>query len=123
MVEGGISLRLPYTYELVELDPEVSFEVPENMTQTNTAVPIQIHALDTGIGFRLDLSELDSANNQTSIPDADLVEALDTELSYHNLTELWNSGNHFAIPDIVSEKSGLMQLCPKSSSGTIILQL
>ena len=102
VVEGGISLRLPYIYELAELDPEISFEVPENMTQTNTVVPIRIHALDTGIGFRLDDLNWIAANNQTSIPDADLVEALDTELSYHNLTELWNSGNHFAIPDNVS---------------------
>ena len=102
VVEGGISLRLPYTYELAELDPEISFVVPENMTETNSVVPIRIHALDTGIGFRLDDLNWFAADNLTSIPDADSVGALDTELAYHNLTEIWNSGNHFAIPDNVS---------------------
>ena len=102
LVEGGISLRLPYTYELAELDPEITFIVPENMTETNSVVPILIHALDTGIGFKLDDLNWDSADNQTSIPDADSVEALDTNLGFHNLTDIWNSGNHFAIPDNVS---------------------
>ena len=102
LVEGGISLRLPYTYELAELDPEITFIVPENMSETNSVVPILIHALDTGIGFKLDDLNWDSADNQTSIPDADSVEALDTNLGFHNLTDIWNSGNHFAIPDNVS---------------------
>tara|TARA_B100000029_G_scaffold516560_1_gene630908 strand:- start:1076 stop:5068 length:3993 start_codon:yes stop_codon:yes gene_type:complete len=102
LVEGGISLRLPYLYELAELDPEISFVVPENMSETNSIVPIRIHALDTGIGFRLDDLNWIPSDNQTSIPVADSVDAIDTNLAYHNLTEIWNSGNHFAIPDNVS---------------------
>jgi subtilisin family serine protease len=101
-LEGGISLRLPYAYELVELEPEVSFSVPINMTQTNETVPIEIHALDTGIGFRLDDLNWYGVNNDTSIPPADLVEAIETTGAHHNLTMLWNSGNHFAIPENVT---------------------
>ena len=72
------------------------------MTEANSVIPIRIHALDTGIGFRLDDLNWISADNLTTIPEADSVEALDTELSHHNLTEIWNSGNHFAIPENVS---------------------
>ena len=102
MVEGGISLLLPYTYELVELDPEITFLQPENMTETNSVIPVQIHALDTGIGFRLDDLNWDPANNLTRVPYADSVEAIDNNMTHHNLTDIWNSGNHFAIPENVS---------------------
>ena len=101
-VEGGISLRLPYTYELVELDPEVSFSVPPNLTQTNSVVPVRLHALDTGIGFRLDDLNWESTDEDTNVPDADLVEAIDTVGAHHNLTSIWNSGNHFAMPENVT---------------------
>ena len=101
-VEGGISLRLPYTYELVELDPEVSFGVPPNLTQTNSVVPVRLHALDTGIGFRLDDLNWESTDEDTNVPDADLVEAIDTVGAHHNLTSIWNSGNHFAMPENVT---------------------
>ena len=102
IIEGDISLRLPYTYELVELDPEVDFEVPANLTQTNVTVPVRLHALDTGIGFGLDDLNWEPADEDTSIPAADLVEAIDTEGNHHNLTAIWNSGNHFAMPENVS---------------------
>ena len=101
-VEGGISLRLPYTYELVELDPEVSFGVPPNLTQTNSVVPVRLHALDTGIGFRLDDLNWEPTDEDTNVPDADLVEAIDTVGAHHNLTSIWNSGNHFAMPENVT---------------------
>ena len=101
-VEGDISLRLPYTYELVELDPEMSFDVPANLTQTNSVVPVRLYALDTGIGFRLDDLNWDPANEDTNVPDADLVEAIDTVGAHHNLTSIWNSGNHFAIPENIT---------------------
>ena len=102
IIEGDISLRLPYTYELIELDPEVDFEVPANLTQTNVAVPIRLHALDTGIGFSLDDLNWEPADEDTSVPVADLVEAIDTDGNHHNLTAIWNSGNHFAMPENVS---------------------
>ena len=102
IIEGDISLRLPYTYELIELDPEVDFEVPANLTQTNVTVPIRLHALDTGIGFSLDDLNWEPADEDTSVPVADLVEAIDTDGNHHNLTAIWNSGNHFAMPENVS---------------------
>ena len=55
---GGIKLQLPYTYELLEIEPIIEFSTPENMTQTNDTLAIEIHALDTGIGFTLDDSKL-----------------------------------------------------------------
>ena len=102
IIEGDISLRLPYTYELVELDPEVDFEVPANLTQTNVTGPVRLHALDTGIGFSLDDLNWEPADEDTSVPVADLVEAIDTDGNHHNLTAIWNSGNHFAMPENVS---------------------
>ena len=99
---GGIELKLPYNYELLELDPIVEFSTPQNMTQTNELLPIEIHALDTGIGFSLDDLNWYSVDNQTTIPIADSVEGVDTTFVRHNLTEIWNSGNHFAMPENIS---------------------
>ena len=50
---GGIDIRLPYTYELVELDPEVNFVMPENMSHHNQSTPVLVHAIDRGIGFQV----------------------------------------------------------------------
>ena len=72
------------------------------MTQTNDTLPIEIHAIDTGIGFTLDDLNWYAINNQTTIPLANSVEGIDTTLAYHNLTEIWNSGNHFALPENIS---------------------
>jgi len=99
---GGIELSLPYTYELLEINPNVEFSTPENLTQTNELLPIIIHAKDTGIGFSLDDLNWYKMNNETTIPIADSVEGFDTYLNYHNLTEIWNSGNHFAMPENIS---------------------
>ncbi len=99
---GGIELKLPYNYELLELDPIVEFSTPQNMTQTNELLPIEIYALDTGIGFSLDDLNWYSVDNQTTIPIADSVEGVDTTFVRHNLTEIWNSGNHFAMPENIS---------------------
>ena len=99
---GGISLKLPYEYVLAELAPEVDFIVPENLTHSNQILPVEIHALDTGIGFALDDLNWSPKNNLTTIPNADLVEAIDTDLNFHNLTSIWNSGNHFAMPENLS---------------------
>ena len=99
---GGIELKLPYNYELLELDPIVEFSTPQNMTQTNELLPIEIYALDTGIGFSLDDLNWYSVDNQTIIPNADSVEGVDTTFVRHNLTEIWNSGNHFAMPENIS---------------------
>ena len=99
---GGVILRLPYTYELLEIEPYVEFSTPANLTETNELLPIEIHAVDTGIGFSLDDLNWYAVSNQTTVPSADSVEGIDTYLNYHNLTEIWNSGNHFAMPENIS---------------------
>jgi subtilisin family serine protease len=99
---GGIKLSLPYAYELLELEPYVEFSTPENLTQTNELLPIEIYAADIGIGFTLDDLNWYGMNNQTIIPTANSVEGIDTYLNYHNLTDIWNSGNHFAMPENIS---------------------
>ncbi len=99
---GGIEFRLPYTYELLELDPEVEFVEPENMTHHNQSTPILIHAIDKGIGFKLDQVNWSSTDGQTEIPDADSVQAIDTLGNHHNLTTLWNHGNHSSMPENLS---------------------
>jgi hypothetical protein len=104
-IEGGASIRLPYEYELVEEDPEISFTTPQNMTQANSSLPIQLHARDIGVGFYL--SDLqwtipNSSSGSTSIP-ADSAWGLDTEGRYHNLTWLWNGLEDNIVPDLFRE--------------------
>jgi len=70
-LEGGIPIRMPYIYELVDLNPELEFITPENLTQTNVVLPISLHAKDTGSGFSLaDLSWI-GFNNTTLDSDKD----------------------------------------------------
>lgn len=101
-LSGSIKFQIPYVYELLELPPEVSFSRPENMSYHNTTVPIEIHAIDTGIGFKLDQVLWLPRDNLTVIPDANSVHVLDTQGNYHNLTTLWNHGNHSAIPENIT---------------------
>ncbi len=104
-IEGGASIRLPYEYDLVETGPEISFTTPQNMTQANSSLPIQLHARDIGIGFYLsDLqcSIANSSSGSTSIP-ADSAWGVDTEGRYHNLTWLWNGLEDNIVPDLFRE--------------------
>ena len=75
---GGVILRLPYTYELLEIEPYVEFSTPANLTETNELLPIEIHAVDTGIGFSLDDLNWYAVSNQTTVPSADSVEGIDS---------------------------------------------
>jgi len=91
-LDGGSTVRLPYEYELIEMDPEVLFTTPLNLTQTNEQVEIHLHARDVGIGFNLsDLSWEDSGKdlNNSSVM-ADSAWGLDTNGTMHNLTAIWN---------------------------------
>ena len=93
VLEGGALIRLPYEYELIELDPEIAFTSPENLTETNTQIPINLHVRDIGAGFLLsDLSWPGTANNSSQPIDS--IWALDTNGTALNLTSAWNeSGN------------------------------
>ena len=93
-LEGGIDMRMPFTYELIDLDPEIEFVTPENLTETNLILPLALHAQDIGSGFALDDFSWSGLNNDTSVPNATSVEATLWNLSTLNITNLWNSGNH-----------------------------
>ena len=84
-LEGGALIRLPYHYELVELDPEISFTAPQNLTETNTQLPIKLHAADIGIGFKLSHLTWTWPSNNTTFP-ADSVWGLSTNGTLHDLT-------------------------------------
>ena len=101
-LNGTIKFQIPYVYELIELPPEVEFKKPENMSYHNSSVPIELHAIDIGIGFKLDQVQWLPRDNQTQIPSANSVHALDTEGNHHDLTTLWNYGNHSAMPQNVT---------------------
>ena len=88
-LEGGALIRLPYHYELVELDPEISFTAPQNLTETNTQLPIKLHAADIGIGFKLSHLTWTWPSNNTTFP-ADSVWGLSTNGTLHDLTSVWN---------------------------------
>jgi subtilisin family serine protease len=93
-LEGGINMRMPFTYELVDLDPELDFVTPENLTETNAVLPLALHARDIGSGFSLDDLSWAGLDNNTSVPNATSVEAMLSNLSRLDITSLWNSGNH-----------------------------
>ena len=67
-LEGGAIIRLPYHYELVELDPEISFTAPQNLTEANTQLPVKLHAVDIGIGFNLSHLTWKWPSNNTTFP-------------------------------------------------------
>lgn len=93
-LEGGIDMRMPFTYELIDLEPELEFVTPENLTQTNVVLPLALHALDIGSGFSLADLNWSGLDNNTSVPNATSVEATLWNLSTLDITNLWNSGNH-----------------------------
>ncbi len=93
-LEGGIPIRMPFNYELVDLDPELEFVTPENLTQTNVVLPISLHAKDIGSGFSLSDFTWTGLDNNTSVPNATTVEATLSNLSSLDITSTWNSGNH-----------------------------
>ena len=89
VLEGGALIRLPYQYELVELDPEVSFTTPQNLTETNSQIPVRLHAMDIGMGFNISELSWTWPSNNSTFP-ADSVWGLDTNGSMHELTDVWN---------------------------------
>ncbi len=77
-LENGVEMRMPFVYELVDLNPELNFITPENLTQTNVALPISLHAKDTGSGFSLANLSWIGFNNTT----------LDSDKGFDGI--LWN---------------------------------
>ena len=93
-LEGGVEITMPFIYELVDLEPELEFVTPENLTQTNVVLPISLHAKDIGSGFNLSDLTWAGLDNNTSVPNATTVEATLSNLSSMDITSTWNSGNH-----------------------------
>jgi hypothetical protein len=89
VLEGGAMIRLPYEYELIELDPEISFTTPEDQTEANSQVPINLHAMDIGAGFNISALSWTWPGNNTTFP-ANSVWGLATNGSLHDLTHIWN---------------------------------
>ena len=92
-LEGGIPIRMPFIYELVDLEPELEFATPENLTQTNVVLPISLHAKDIGSGFNLSDLTWSGLNNNTTVPNATSVEARLSNLSWIDITTVWSSEN------------------------------
>ena len=88
-LEGGALVRLPYNYDLVDLDPEISFNSPDNMTETNAALPLSLHARDIGVGFSLSNLTWNWPSNTTRFP-AESAEGILVNGTHMNLTPYWN---------------------------------
>ena len=100
VLEGGAMIRLPYEYELIELDPEISFTTPVNQTEANTQIPINLHAIDIGGGFNVSELSWTWPENNTTFP-ADSVWGLSTNGTLLELTHVWNGiGNETATPQL-----------------------
>ena len=102
VLEGGAMIRLPYEYELIELDPEISFTSPENDTEANSQIPINLHARDIGIGFNISDLTWTWPDNNTSFP-ANSVWGMATNGSLHDLTDLWNGLENYSEPLLLRE--------------------
>ena len=102
VLEGGAMIRLPYQYELKELDPEISFTTPQNQTETNSQIPLNLHAIDIGIGFNISELSWTWPSNNTTFP-ADSVWGLRSNGSLHNLTQVWNGMVNDTDPVLLRE--------------------
>ena len=102
VLEGGAMIRLPYQYELIELDPEISFTTPQNQTETNSQVPLNLHAMDIGIGFNISELSWKWPSNNTTFP-ADSVWGLATNGSLQDLTQVWNGMVNDTEPVLLRE--------------------
>ena len=89
VLEGGALIRLPYEYELIELDPEITFTAPADQTEANSQIPIELHAMDIGIGFNISELSWTWPGNNTTFP-ANSAWGLSTNGSMHDLTQVWN---------------------------------
>ena len=94
VLENGIDMRMPFTYELIDLDPQLVFVTPEDLTQTNVVLPLALHARDIGSGFRLSDLSWHGLDNATTVPNMTSADAILWNLTALDITDLWNSGNH-----------------------------
>ena len=88
-LQGGAKIRLPYQYDLLELDPEISFTSPENLTETNERLPISLHARDIGEGFYIENLSWNWPSNNSSFA-AESAWGVSTNGSMVDLTGQWN---------------------------------
>ncbi|MEE2812176.1 MAG: S8 family serine peptidase [Candidatus Thermoplasmatota archaeon] len=99
---GGI-IRLPYTFNLIDPPPDVSFSLP-NGTRTNQTLDISMEVFDYGTGFNI--SEMDfEMNQQYSIPSDSTFEVLDldgttsigniSQWNHWNENRIYSSGDHY----------------------------
>jgi len=102
VLEGGAMIRLPYEYELIELDPEISFTTPEDQTEANSQVPINLHAMDIGVGFNISALSWTWPGNNTTFP-ANSAWGLATNGSLHDLTHVWNGIVNETAPPLLRE--------------------
>ena len=52
-LDGGAEIRLKYIYNLIEQSPDLEFTFPDNGTITNTTKHVNLHVIDTDLGFNL----------------------------------------------------------------------
>ena len=100
LIEGNINFRLPYNYELVNSDPEITFVSPTNMTYTNELIDIQMYVIDIGVGFLLDDIECQALSNGTGQLFANSAFGITTNGHIYNITESWNYENYTSLNNI-----------------------
>ena len=102
---GGSVIRLPYHYEMIELEPEISFTSPHNLSQFNEQVAVSLHARDVGLGFyveELDWREEGNPLNNSRVV-ADSVWGVDSNGTLHNLTLFWNGEQNASEAQLLRE--------------------
>lgn len=113
ILEGGINFRLPYSFELIDSIPVVSFLTPTNMTQTNQITDIQLHAIDIGDGFYLENLECYNGSNKSGKLFADTASGLSYDGIFFNLTDSWNNENYSTYSSIIFREVWINSTVPE----------
>ena len=106
-LDSGGLIRLPYSFNLVDPAPELSFSLP-NGTRTNQSLDISMLAFDQGTGFNLSGLDFDfDTQNYGELPTDMTFEAtmingenrddLEGLWTHWNTNRLYQPGNHFAL--------------------------
>ena len=113
LLEGEINFRLPYSFELIDSPPIISFLTPTNMTYTNELIDIQLHAIDIGDGFYLENLECHNLSNNSGLLHASTAYGLSSNGSIFNFTDSWNNQNYSNFSSIPFREAWINSTIPE----------
>ena len=113
LLEGEINFRLPYSFELIDSPPIVSFLTPSNMTYTNELIDVQLHAIDIGDGFYLENLECLNLSNNSGLLQANTAYGLSSNGSIFDFTDSWNNQNYSNFSSVLFREAWINSTIPE----------